>query len=128
MPRDDLVPSSKFDIEAAERAVARGWPDVEPVLPRLLEWLQDGNWPVARVLAPFLAGIGDPLVPYLRPILAGDDLIWKYWIIQGIIGEAPLSVVEAFRPDLERLANDPTPSEREEELPEVASAVLGRLA
>lgn len=122
-----LVPSSKFDLDAAERAVARGWPGVEPVLPQLLEWLQDYNWPVARVLAPFIARIGDPVVPYLRPILDGGDLIWKHWIIAVVLADAPLSVVDQFRPDLERLVEDPTPRETEEDLPEVAKPVLDRL-
>ena len=66
-----LVPSSKGDLPAAKRAVAAGWPAVEPVLPELLEWIQDVNWPVAPVLMPFLASLGDPLVPHLRPIFAG---------------------------------------------------------
>lgn len=87
-----LVPRSKFDIETAERAAATGWPTVEPVLPQLLEWLQDYNWPVARVLAPFVASIGEPLVPHLRPILddEGQDAIWKYWIITAVKGRFKL--------------------------------------
>ncbi len=96
-------------------------------MPQLLEWLQDYNWPVAHVLAPFIAGIGDPIAPYLRPIFDGDDLLWKYWIISAVLDRAPLTVVELFRPDLERLVEDPTPREAEEELPEVAKPVLHRL-
>ena len=122
-----LVPSSKYDVEAAERAVALGWPGVAPVLPELLEWLRDANWPVAEVLAPFLAGIGGPIVPYLRPILDGDDLLWTYWVIRTVLADAPLTVVEQLRADLERLATNPTASEVDEELPEAAKEVLERL-
>lgn len=127
MDQHTLVPSSTFDTDSAERAVECGWPGVEPVIPQLLEWLQDYNWPVAHVLAPFVARIGDPIVLYLRPVLDGDDLLWKYWIIVAVLGEAPLTVVEQFRPDLERLVMDATPREAEEELPEVARIVLDRL-
>jgi hypothetical protein len=127
MDQRALVPSSKFDLDSAERAVACGWPGVEPVLPQLLEWLQDYNWPVAHILAPFVARIGDPVAPYLRPIFDGDDLLWKYWIINAVLADAPLTVVEQFRPDLERLVGHPTPRELEEELPEVAKPVLARL-
>ena len=121
------MPSSKFDVDSAERAVTCGWPGVEPVLPQLLEWLQDYNWPVAHIIAPFVARIGDPIVPYLRPILDGDELLWKYWIINAVLADAPLTVVEQFQPDLERLVGDPTPGEVGEELPDVAKPVLDRL-
>jgi hypothetical protein len=124
----DLVPQSKFDVATAERAVAAGWPAVEPVLPQLLEWLQDYNWPVSRVLAPFLATIGAPVVPYLRPILAGDDPIWSYWVVAAVVAEAPLAVVEGLRQDLERLAESPSAREVAEELPEVPRSALSRLA
>ena len=112
-----LIPSSKFDIASAERAVAAGWPAVEPVALDLLEWLQDYNWPVSRVLAPFLARVGAPLVPYLRPILAGDDAIWKYWVIIAVLADSPPEVVEALRPELQRIVEDPTAREVEEEAP-----------
>jgi Domain of unknown function (DUF5071) len=108
--------------------VARGWPGVEPVLPQLLEWLKDYNWPVARVLAPFVAQIGDPLVPYLKPIFDGNDLIWKHWIIDVVLSDTPLSVVKQFRDELEHLVKDPTQHEVAEDLPEVAKPVLDRLA
>lgn len=124
----DLVPESKFDLERAERAVAAGWPAIEPVVADLLEWLQDHNWPVARVLAPFLASIGDPLVPFLRPVLDGDDAIWKYWIIQAVISEAPVTVAKALRPELQRLVERPSGREVEEEVPDVATAALARTA
>jgi hypothetical protein len=124
----NLVPASKFDLETAELAAAAGWPAVQPVVTDLLEWLQDYNWPVARVLAPFLASIGDPLVPFLRPILAGDDALWKYWIIQTVIFEAPATVAKALRPELQRLVQGPSPTEVEEEVSAVATAALARIA
>ena len=60
-----LIPKSKSDLETANRAVAAGYPAVKPVLGELVEWLKDYNWPVAHVLAPFLAKIGIPLVPHI---------------------------------------------------------------
>jgi hypothetical protein len=80
------------------------------------------------VLAPFLASIGDPLVPYLRPILVGDDAIWKYWITVAVISEAPVSVAERLRPELQRLVEAPSANEVDEEVPAVASAALDRAA
>jgi hypothetical protein len=121
-PRD-LIPKTKFDLDTARAAVSAGFPRVGPILPELLEWLQDYNWPVAQILAPFLASIGDPLVPHLRRIVEGDDGVWKYWIITCIMAESE-AVAVTFRSYLERLAKSPTATEAREELDQVAQEVL----
>jgi hypothetical protein len=118
-----LVPLNKGDTERAHAAVRAGYPAVEPVLPELLVWLQDCNWPVAVVLSPFLKSIGSPLIPHLRPIMSSDDLVWKYWII-GRIMQSSREVAEAFRSELERLAHSATDEERLNELNERAALVL----
>lgn len=120
-----VVPTNKSDIAAAERAVAFGWPGVKPVISELLEWIQDYNWPVAHTLAPFLASVGRPLAPYLRPIFDGGDELWKYWVIDAVLANAPAELVEEFTPLLLRIADHPTPSERANELDQVAAAALG---
>jgi hypothetical protein len=117
-----LIPQNKFDTERAEQAVAAGYPAVEPILPELLEWIQDCNWPVARVLAPFLGSIGTPLIPHIRNILATDDTMWKYWTLTYLVRNSP-DVVAALREDLERYANSPTPDETAAGLDEVARGI-----
>ena len=126
MNQAGIVPTNKSDIAAAKRAVTLGWPGVQPVISELLEWIQDYNWPVAHTLAPFLASIGRPLAPYLRPIFEGDDEVWKYWVIDAVLAKAPSELVEEFTPLLVRIADHPTARERTEELDQVAAAVLGR--
>jgi hypothetical protein len=120
-----LIPKTKFDLATAKAAVAAGYPAVAPILPELLEWLQDCNWPVADILAPFLTSIGEPLIPHLRQVLESDDEIWKYWIIINIMGQSPI-IAAAFRDDLERLASAPTEREAREELNEAAQDVLAK--
>jgi hypothetical protein len=53
-----LLPLDKYDAAKLGLLVAAGYPAIEPLLPALLQWLQDGNWPIARHLSPFLASIG----------------------------------------------------------------------
>ena len=96
---------------------------VERELPRLLEWIQDGNWPVAHVLAPFLATVGAALVPHVQRILDGGDDTWKYFLVQDVVPKsAELTVL--LRSDLERFARLPTEGETAEGLPLMAVAVL----
>ena len=117
------LPTDKCDLRGAEALVACGYPAVEPVLPRLLEWIQEGNWPVARVLAPFLATVGAALVPHAQRVLKGDDDTWKYFLVQDVVAKSPELAV-LLRPDLERLARFATEGEAAEGLPLMAAALL----
>jgi hypothetical protein len=122
-PHHPLVPHDKYDLPRAEAAVAAGLPAVLPILEELLGWLQDGNWPVARVLAPFLGTAGISVVPHVRRVLEGEDDIWKYWILKSVVAPQP-DVVAALRPDLERITRQPTKGELEEGVLETATGIL----
>jgi hypothetical protein len=121
-----LIPQSKHDLERAKAAVAAGFPAVAPILPQLLEWLQDHNWPVARIISPFLARIGSPMIPHIRHVLDTDDDIWKYWVLSHVVAESP-ELAAAFHSDLERYASAPTESEIIEGVQEIAREILGKL-
>lgn len=121
-----LLPSDKLETDKAEAIIAQGFPAVEPVLPALLEWMQDINWPVAQTLLPFLASIGEPLAPHVRQVLETKDEIWKYWVIRCLVRES-IELARALKPELQRLALEPTPGEREEELDVVAKEILLRI-
>ena len=122
-----LLPKSKFDVENARAIVACGYPAVTPVLRELITWLQDINWPVAGVIAPFLAGLGPPIVAEVRYVLGTDDSIWKYWVLTNVVAMASTEVVEALREELTRLATDPTSDEAVEEVDIEAREILRRL-
>jgi hypothetical protein len=119
----NLLPRDKFDTPRAEAIVAVGYPAVAPVVPELLAWIQDGNWPVAQIIAPFLATIGAPLIPHIRAILATDDNMWKYWVLSHVVQHSP-EIAAALREDLVRLANSPTRAETAEELDQLAQEFL----
>lgn len=118
-----LIPKNKFETEKVDALIQLGYPAVQPILPELMTWVQDMNWPVARILQPFLVSIGAPLEPYIREILKTEDENWKYWIFSGIIGNSrPL--LEIFKPELERMSLNPTVAEKIEELNELAKSLL----
>lgn len=118
-----MLPSSKMDTDKAEAIVALGFPTVEPILPQIMEWVQDSNWPVARVFEPFLASIGAPIETHVRFVLDSNDSQWKYFVIQNIIG-ASSELKTIFASDLERLASNPTKVETNEQLDQIARTVL----
>lgn len=125
-PRE-LLPADKRDVERARAVVALGYPAVAPLLPDLLRWLQDCNWPVSRPIGDFLATLPEQMAPLIRDVLRGDDDIWKYWCIVRLISAMPPDIAEQFRAELTRLGNEPTPAERSEELNEVAQEALLQL-
>ena len=118
-----FLPQSKFDTERADLLVELGYPAVASVLPELIEWLQDYNWPVAHIFAPLLAGIGRPLLPHIRRVLATDDDIWKYCILFCLVEGNP-NLVQDLEPELSRLATSPTRDEAAEELDRKAQEIL----
>lgn len=122
-PDSTFIPRDKFDLAAANAAIGAGWPQIEPVAEQLLQWVQDVNWPVAKVLAPFLAGIGAPLAPYIRRVLAGNDEVWKYSLIGSVVARSQ-DLALVLRSELERIAFEPTPSERAEEVANIAREAL----
>ena len=114
---------SKFETEKAKALVQLGFPAVEPVIPQILEWLQDLNWPVGHVFQPFLVEIGGPLAPYIRTVLVGDDDGWKYSLLRGVVYESP-DMAHSLRTELERVAREPSVGEAKEEVDLVAIEIL----
>ncbi|QDT01340.1 DUF5071 domain-containing protein [Adhaeretor mobilis] len=121
------LPRDKFDIANAEALIALGHPAVSPVLPDLLEWLQDCNWPVSKPIGDFLTTLPNEMAPLIWTVLRGNDHVWKYWCIFRLISTMPADTAEQFRSELARLAEDPTETERQEELHEVAKDALNVL-
>jgi hypothetical protein len=120
----NLIPTSRHDLARARAEVEAGYPAIDPILGELIAWLQDANWPVARVLTPLLQSIGAPLAPHIRHVLRTGDDVWKYWVIGLLIPSLPEDAAAEFRPELERLGYTPQLHERTEELDERARAVL----
>lgn len=117
------MPNDKHDVDCATALVTLGWEKVKPSIPQILEWMQDMNWPVAKVFQPFLIDAGAHLAPFLMPILAGDDDTWKYHVLADIVSQSP-ELAGALDAELNRLASCPTDGERIEGVSEQARDIL----
>ena len=120
-----ILPRDKHDTLAVDQLAELGYPIISPVLPELIKWLQDANWPVARPISDLLVKIGKPVVPLLLEVLKGDDAIWKYWCLELVVRRLPSDVIAALHPELERLAKCPNDSDRQEDVDVSASSLLG---
>ena len=116
-----LIPKNKFDEKVINELKNLSFQQLEPIIPGLLEWLQDMNWPVARPITDILAPFADRITPELIKILKTDDGMWKFWILInfGRNTTDPLLLSE-----IDRIAKFPSRDEIEDEVNLEAIAIL----
>jgi len=99
-----LLPQHKQDMKAAEAVVEAGYQAMKPVMPDVLFWFQDGNWPVSHVLQELFTSADDDVVPHLRSIFSSGDVLWVYWVLLCVVPKLPQSVRALLVADLQVLA------------------------
>ena len=101
----------KFDEEVIDRLKALSFEQINPIIPELLEWLQDINWPISGPIVQLLNPFVNRITPEIIKILKTDDGLWKLWILVTITRTTtdPLLLAE-----IERIAKFPTRDEIEE--------------
>ncbi|CAM2880657.1 DUF5071 domain-containing protein [Chryseobacterium flavum] len=118
----DLIPKDKSDLFTAEKLKHYSYDDLKEIIPDLLEWLQDMNWPVAKTVSEYLFSINDKITSELLPILKSNkDEVWKYWIIT-VFG--PVTQCPVIKNEIIRIAVSPTKNEKIEEVHEVAQEIM----
>jgi hypothetical protein len=122
-----LVPKDKFDTEAAENLLTIDANTIKPLIPTLLTWLQDINWPVAGPISKLVVKHSSLAIEPVKDILRGDDEGWKYWILMCFVATLERHEQELLRPELERIAGRPTKEEKINELDVEAADILGEL-
>ena len=121
------IPTDKFDTEAIARARRVGFPTLAPLLPNLLTWLQDMNWPVARPVVELLRLAGPELASPIKSVLHSRDVIWIGNVIIETSDSWHQSVWNAVECDLRRMRDNPTRPETVESIDQIAKlALLGR--
>jgi hypothetical protein len=110
--RDKQLPSikNKHDIKTVQIIAKLGYPTIQPILPYLLSWIQDLNWPVAEPLQRLFLSIGEPIYPFIKNIFRTDDDDWKFScliMLRNLSNEQLLN----FKDELNLLATEPTPGE-----------------
>lgn len=118
-----LLPKNKTDVDTAQKVVESNYHDIEFILPHLMVWLQDMNWPVAQVLAPMFANIGKPLAPIIASILKSNDEIWKYWVLTTVVDVKGLALANDLQNELHELLL----GDNSEGVPLIAERILNKL-
>lgn len=121
---EDLLPRHKHDNDRVEMIKKMDRDKILPLLPNLLEWIQDMNWPVAQSVLELLLTFPEEIVPHVQDVLSSDDENWKWFILHFLVLELPVESRVQFREYLTRVAETPTHHELSEELDEIAKEIL----
>jgi len=118
------LPNDKFDTASIMKLKRLSNEDLEPLIPQLLEWLQDINWPVALPVAELLSKQGKEIIEPIRGILCGKDTLWKKSIISELLVHCDSEVLLGLEDEILRILKNPTEDEIKEEVVESARDVF----
>jgi hypothetical protein len=117
----ELILSHKDDQKVIEGLKKLSFEEIKPIIPDLLEWLQDINWPIAGPVAEILMPFSDNIVPDIIKILKTNDGLWKLWTLTTL---ARTTADPILLTEIERIAKFPTRDEIEEEVNIEAVAII----
>ncbi len=126
MDLQKCIPKSKNDFDAVKYAELVSFPEILPIVPELLCWVQDANWPVAPRIANLLVTGDSDIIPAVKQVFQSSDDIWKYWVISLIVAELPTKVIEEIRIELHALSSSDANDEDAEDLKSLAKTLLAR--
>ncbi|MFJ8235333.1 DUF5071 domain-containing protein [Ureibacillus sp. NPDC094379] len=121
---DEFLPRNKHDFDRLYKLKTMDHTELLPLLPGLMEWIQDMNWPIAEEVAELLLLFPNEIVPLIKNVFATNDDVWKYWCLVVLIKKMPKESRSLLKSDLIRLIERPTAGEKVEELDEIAMQLL----
>lgn len=119
-----MIPRHKFDELAMLRLQMSSREEIIPILPELLVWIQDMNWPIATKMAELLRAYPMETMPHIKEILKGTDSIWKYWCLLELVQPMSKDYQLFFQEDLLRLIHHPSVEDQLEEVDQIAAEIL----
>ncbi|PKB42061.1 uncharacterized protein DUF5071 [Cellulophaga sp. RHA19] len=122
------LPKHKGDTEAVANLKDYSYKQVKPIVPELLTWLQDLNWPIAGPIALYLQSIAEYITDDIIAILRGQDEVWKYWLVLVFGTNATAPIAPKLLAEFKRIATQPTKAEIAEETQDLALEVIKNLS
>ena len=123
---DDLMPKTKFDDSGIGELNQLSDEEIEPVLPELLAWMKDMNWPIANEMPGLLAKHQKIIAPHIIDILQPEQLEcdWKTNLVQHLLPLMDKEYLMMVKPCLMRIAENPTWGEKSEDTDTAARKLL----
>ena len=111
----DMIPKDKFDTSSFKELMSLNDNEIDVIIPELLEWIQDMNWPVSEYIIQVLSRhqciVEKYLLNLLKPEQKDDE--WKRNIIQYLTTKwASCPNDTKITAEIRRIAKNPTDGER----------------
>ncbi len=122
----DLVPKNISDFSGIEELRKLSDEEIASVIPDLLAWMKDMNWPVAKEMPALLAPHQKVLIPHIIEILQPEqsESDWKTYIIDFLLPLLDEKYLSMLTPSLERIVKNPTLGELDERINAAAADIL----
>ena len=124
----NLIPKDKHDFDSVNQLRLVDKDALRPIIPDLLVWLQDTNWPISSAVGEILLQFNGELIPYIQDVLKTDDDIWKYYVLSKLVSKFSKEDQSRMLDELNRLAYHPNKWEKSEEVDVIAKEILESLA
>lgn len=121
---ENLIPKDKFDTKSIEQLKTFSIEQIRPIVPKLLIWTQDGNWPNSGLIMDYFRPHINEIDEDIIKILNGNDVTWKYWILLGLINDSVITPNDKILSTLKQLVNNPTEEDKDEELDILSKEIL----
>ncbi|MCM3702483.1 DUF5071 domain-containing protein [Paenibacillus macerans] len=121
------LPKDKMDLEGVAHLKTLSSNELIPLIPDLIEWLQDINWPVASELSKLLMPMEDELIPHIKEIVNSNDSQWKYCILSNLVRNFTTRNKVRLKDELMRLSNNPNNEDIKEEIDNLAKEILNSM-
>ena len=122
-----LLPRNVYDVDQVGQIKKLDRNILVSLLPGLLKFTQDINWPVAPGILEILLTFPKEIVPHVQAALSSDDDNWKWFILHSLVIKLPVESRVHFKEYLTRVAETPTQNELAEELDEISKEILGTI-
>ena len=119
-----LIPEHKDDQEKIKLLKEQPFEKLIPIIPDLIGWLADGNWPISKPISELLNPHLNKISYHYLEILNGNDQEWKYFLIHSICNMAKDKIPNEILVKIESIANSPSKQEIEAEVNEIAEFLL----
>jgi len=108
-----MLPKAKHDLFLVDCLKSLKEEEIKQIIPELISWIADANWPVANPIADILLKYPLLIEPYIEKHLSAceEDDELKYNIISLILPRLPIKVQKRLIILIERICTNPTKAE-----------------
>lgn len=124
MKENKLIPKDKEDLEFINELKIKSIVEIKDIIPDLLEWTQDMNWPQAKLLVDYFSPYLNEIDSEIIDILKGNDSLWKYSILLGLILNSKTIPNDKILSAIYEICKNPSEDDKEEEVDVLACRII----